>query len=104
MVWGSEAAVQECSIDCKLALPRTYLAKDPDYPANMVPEAYHDLMPLFTKTEADKLAPHHYVDNEIPIGENKPPMGRMYLMSNSELAEVRKWITENLSKGFIRPS
>ena len=25
-------------------------------------------------------------------------------MSDSELAEVRKWITENLSKGFIRAS
>ena len=58
-------------------------------------------MPLFTKTKADKLPPHRYVDHEIPIG-NKPPIGRMYSMSDSELAEVRKWITENLSKGFVR--
>ena len=67
-------------------------AKHPDYPDNMVPEAYHDFMPLFTKSEADKLPPHRYVDHEIPIGDNKPPMGRMYSMSDSELAEIRKVI------------
>ena len=61
-------------------------------------------MPLVTKTEADKLPPHRYVYHEIPIGDNKPPMGRMYSMSDSELAEVRKWITENLSKDFTRAS
>ena len=29
-------------------------------------------------------------------------MGRMYSMSDSELAEVRKWVEENMSKDFIR--
>ena len=64
--------------------------KHPDYPANIVPEAYHEYLPLFAKEEADKLPPHRYVDHEIPVGDNKPPMGRMYSMSDSELAEVRK--------------
>ena len=31
-------------------------------------------------------------------------MGRMYSMSDSELAEVHKWITENLFKEFFRAS
>ena len=44
------------------------------------------------------------MDREILICDKKPPMGLMYSMSDSELAEVRKWITENLSKGFIRAS
>ena len=52
-------------------------AKHPDYPANLVPTQYHDLLPLFAKKGADKLPPHRYVDHEIPIGGNKPPMGRM---------------------------
>jgi len=34
----------------------------------------------------------------------KPPFGRMYSMSDTELKEVRKWIDENLSKSFIRAS
>ena len=76
-------------------------AKHPDYPANIVPETYQDFMSLFAKKEADKLPPHRYVDHEIPI-TGKPPLGRMYSMSDAELAEIRKWITENLSKGFIR--
>ena len=79
-------------------------AKHPDYPANIIPKTYHEYLPLFAKDEDDKLSFHKYVDHEIPIGTNKPPMGSMYSMSDSELAEVRKWITENLSKGFIRAS
>ena len=77
--------------------------KHPNYAPNVVPEAYHDFMPLFAKTEADKLPPHRYVDHEIPI-TGKPPLGRMYSMSDTELAEIQKWITEILSKGFIRAS
>ena len=71
----------------------------------MVPSQYHDFLPLFTKKGADKLPPHRYVDHEIPLeADKKPPMGRMYSMSATELQEIRKWIEENLSKGFIRAS
>ena len=78
-------------------------AKHLDYPTNVVPEVYHDFMPLISKTEADKLAPYRYVDHEIPI-TGKPPLGRMYSMSDAEHAEIRKWITENLSQWYIRAS
>ena len=75
---------------------------DPSNPGDLVPNQYHDLLPLFTKKEANKLPPHRYVDHAIPlIQDKKPPMGRMYSMSDSELTEVRKWIEENMSKGFI---
>ena len=80
-------------------------AKHPDYPANLVPSQYHDFLPLFTKNGADKLPPYRYVDHEIPLeADKKPPMGRMYSMSTTELQEICKWIAENLSKGFIRAS
>ena len=80
-------------------------AKHPDYLANLVPSQYHDYLPLFTKQGADKLPPHRYVDHEIPLEvDKKPPMGRMYSMSATELQEIRKWIEEKLSKGFIRAS
>ena len=78
---------------------------DPSSPRDLVPDQYHDLLPLFTKKEADKLPPHRYVDHAIPlIQDKKPPMGRMYAMSDSERTEVRKWIEENMSKGFIQNS
>ena len=75
---------------------------DPSNPRDLVPNQYHYLLPLFTKKEVDKLPPHRYVDHAIPlIQDKKPPMGRMYSMSDSELTEVTKWIEENISKGFI---
>ena len=57
----------------------------------LVPRQYHNLIPLFTKTEADKLLPHWYIDHAIPLLDKKKPlMGHMYSMSDSELQEVRK--------------
>ena len=74
---------------------------DPSNRKNLVPTQYYDLLPLFRKKEADKLPPHQYVDHAIPlITDKKPPMCLMYSMSDSELAEVWKWIEENMSKGF----
>ena len=64
-------------------------AKHSEYLSNLVSTQYHDPLPLFAKKGADKLPPHQYVDHEIPIGGNKPPMGRMYSMSASELQEIR---------------
>ena len=78
---------------------------DPSNPRDLVSIQYYDLLPLFTEKEADKLPPHRYVNHAIPLIQDKrPPMGRMYSISDSELTEVRKWIEENMSKGIIRNS
>jgi len=79
---------------------------EPEEPAaKLVPEEYHEFLPIFSEKEARILPPHRYVDHAIPLEEGvKPPFGRMYSMSDSELKEVRKWIDENLSKSFIRAS
>ena len=53
---------------------------------NKIPPEFHDLLPLFTKKEADKLPPHRYIDHTIEIQDNKkPPFSPMYNMSNPEL-------------------
>jgi hypothetical protein len=71
----------------------------------LIPAEYHDHILLFTKKEADKLPPHRYIDHEIPLEDDtKPPFGPLYSMSASELKEVRAWLKEHLSKGFIRAS
>ena len=64
-------------------------AKHPNYPFNLVPAQYPDLLPFYAKKVDDKLPPHQYVDHENPIGDNKPPIGRMYSMSAFELQEIR---------------
>ena len=103
------ATEQEDSQIFLLAMSSTQEPIDPakhrDYPANLVPSQYHDFLPLFTKEGADQLPPHRYVDHEIPLeADKKPPMGRMYSISATELQEIHKWIEANLSKGFIRTS
>ena len=71
----------------------------------LVPEEYHEFLPLFSEREARALPPHRYIDHAIPLKpDSKPPFGRMYSMSDSELKEVKAWIDDNLSKSFPRTS
>ena len=70
-----------------------------------IPAAYHHHLPLFTKQAADKLPPHRYIDHAIELlPDSKPPFGPMYQMSDLELQALKKFLKENLDKGFIQPS
>jgi hypothetical protein len=52
--------------------------------------------------EASKLPPHHAYDHCIPLKEGFIlPFGPIYSLSSTELEALRKWLDENLSKGFI---
>ena len=77
----------------------------------LLPPELHDLVPLFTKKEADKLAPHRPgVDLKIDLkkdteGRELPlPWGPLYNMSREELLVLKRTLTELLDKGFIRAS
>ena len=70
-----------------------------------IPEEYHDFADVFSKTQADKLAPHRPYDLKIELEEGaSPPIGPMYSLSQSELATLREFIDEHLRIGFIRPT
>jgi hypothetical protein len=70
-----------------------------------VPVEYHKFLPLFSEAEANKLPPHHPYDHRIPLKEGfTPPFGPIYSLSRTELEALKKWLEENLSKGFIRAS
>ncbi|SNX87990.1 related to pol protein [Melanopsichium pennsylvanicum] len=76
-----------------------------DKPPEQVPEPYQDLAEVFNEVEADKL-PHrteHDLKIELESGA-KPPQGPLYLKGPKEMEELRKYLDENLAKGFIRPS
>nr|QBH67502.1 putative gag-pol polyprotein [Ustilago esculenta] len=66
---------------------------------------YKHLERDFCEVEADKLPPHtdHDLHIELVPG-GKPPQGPLYLKGPKEMAELRKYLKENLKKGFIRPS
>jgi hypothetical protein len=52
--------------------------------------------------EANKLPPHCPYDHHIPLKDRFTlPFGPIYSLSRTELEALRKWLEENLSKGFI---
>ncbi|CAD6885025.1 unnamed protein product, partial [Tilletia caries] len=72
---------------------------------NHVPVEYHDLLDAFSKAKADTLPPHRSHDHAIDLEPDTiPPFGPIYSLSDLELAALRSWLDEHLSKGFIRPS
>jgi hypothetical protein len=71
----------------------------------IVPREYHKYLKIFKKVNADKLPPHRPCDHRIPLEDGfQPPFGPLYSLSCPELEELKRWLEENLSKGFIRAS
>ena len=70
-----------------------------------LPSEYHEFASLFSQEEADKLPPHRSYDHKIPLRPGtEPPFGPLYNMSREELVVLKKFLDENLAKGFIRAS
>ena len=74
-------------------------------PMSKIPAEYQDYADVFSKVEADKLPDHRPYDLSIPLQEGTtPPFGPVYNPSPLELDVLRKYIDDNLQKGFIRHS
>src|ERR1700726_702205 len=71
-----------------------------------IPEDYHEFAKVFSKEEADKLPEHRPYDHTIKLqpGTEPPWNSRIYPLSPDELKVLRKYIDDNLRKGFIRAS
>ena len=96
----SMAKLQEAQIGHQEVAPPT-----PEFDLLTIPPEYQEFADLFSKKEADKLPPHRSYDHQIPLEPNKaPPFGPIYKCSPAELEAVRKYVEENLRKGFIRHS
>jgi len=77
--------------------------KAPDL--SKLPPELEDFQDVFSPKESDCLPPHRPYDHDIKLEEGKtPPFGPLYPMSRDELTALREWISDNLKKGFIRPS
>ncbi|MBW0557241.1 hypothetical protein O181_096956 [Austropuccinia psidii MF-1] len=70
----------------------------------VVPSAYHQYLDVLSKVKAEKLPPHCACDHHIKLEGSLPPVGVIYTLSNQESDTLRAYISENLEKGFIRPS
>jgi hypothetical protein len=72
---------------------------------SIIPREYHKYLKIFEKVNADKLPPHCLCDHKIPLADGfQPPFGPLYSLSRPELEELKRWLEENLSKGFIHAS
>ena len=73
-------------------------------PATVLPSQYHEFLNIFSKDNADKLPSlHPGVDHKIKMEPGtQAPSGPLYGMSREELEVLKKYLTENLNKGFIR--
>ena len=72
-------------------------------PRKILLEEYHEFLDVYSKKKSDMLLPHRKGDHRIELEEGKQPnwVPRLYQITQEEMEEVRRWITENLSKGFI---
>ena len=74
-------------------------------PATILPPRYFEFLDVFSKKDADTLPPHRAHDHAIHLKEGaQPPASALYGMSRDEILELRRYLDENLSKGFIRAS
>ena len=87
----------------ELASASLVTEREPDL--SLIPPEYHEFADLFSETEAKKLPPHRPYDHQIPLEPGTtPPFGTIYSLSPTELETLRKYIEDNLNKGFIRHS
>ena len=77
----------------------------------MVPDFIKDFRILFEKEASDRFPPRRSWDHPIdlkPLEPGKKPyntnFGKRYFLTATEKVELRKYLDENLAKGFIRPS
>ena len=60
---------------------------------------------MFSKEASDQLLPHHFYDHYIELTEkNSLGYSPLYKQSAEELEATKKYLMENLGKGFIVPS
>ena len=70
-----------------------------------IPEQYKEFADVFSKELSDILAPHRPYDHKIELeGNPKLTFSPLYKNTEEELIAAKKYITENLNKGFIAPS
>ncbi|MBW0591655.1 hypothetical protein O181_131370 [Austropuccinia psidii MF-1] len=70
----------------------------------VVPSVYHQYLDVFSKVKAEKLPPHCACDNHIELEGSLSTVGVIYSLSKQESDTLRAYISENVEKGFIRPS
>src|ERR1700721_161770 len=84
---------------------RKEIGKDLEPEQEDVPKIYKEYLDAFSKKASDILAPHRPYDHKIILeSENKLGFSSLYKMTTEKLETCKKYLVENLYKGFIKPS
>jgi len=71
----------------------------------LVPERFHEWIKVFWKKQSERMPTRKVWDHAIDVKEGFVlRKEKVYLLSREEREEVRKFIEEQLRKGYIRPS
>ncbi|MBW0466345.1 hypothetical protein O181_006060 [Austropuccinia psidii MF-1] len=70
----------------------------------VVSPAYHQYLDVLSKVKAEEIPPHCAGDHHIELEGLLPPLGIIYSLSNQESETLWAYISENVEKGFIRPT
>jgi hypothetical protein len=71
----------------------------------MIPERYHHYLSVFDKKEANQFPSSKPWDHAIDLKDNFVPKDcKIYPLSPVKRTSPNTWITEQLGKGYIRPS
>ena len=63
---------------------------------------YHDYLDVFDRAQVNQLSSHRDSDHKIEFLNNvKSSQSRAYRMLSYKLEKIKKYLTENLFKGFI---
>ena len=84
-------------------IEKTLVPKSTTDSAKKLPTEYYDFLDVFSWANLNILLPHRPYDHKIPLMEEKTPLwSLLYSMSQDELKVLKKYLKENLNKGFIR--
>jgi predicted aspartyl protease len=73
----------------------------------LLPKQYQDYADVFSKEASDRLPPSRPYDHKIQLekdGASELGYSPLYHQSTAELEEVKRYLVENLAKGFIETS
>ncbi|KAI2655924.1 Transposon Tf2-9 polyprotein [Labeo rohita] len=94
-----------CLQHCFQSAPQSPPRPTTPSPCSSVPAEYQDLLEAFSTIKATELPPHRPGDCAIELTPGTtPPRGRIFPLSQPESEAMKKYIREELAKGFIRPS
>uniref|UniRef100_A0A8K9X149 Gypsy retrotransposon integrase-like protein 1 n=1 Tax=Oncorhynchus mykiss TaxID=8022 RepID=A0A8K9X149_ONCMY len=110
--WSSNSILSwnvSCHVKCLMSAipPVSSVSSSQEEPGDLtgVPEEYHDLRTVFSRSRATSLPPHRSYDCSIDLlPGTTPPRGRVYSLSAPERKALEDYLSVALAAGTIVPS